>query len=103
MSGGTGAVVLVAAGAAGAHALPADRIGWLGLSILTLFYCVAMTTLFLTLPRLDGSVGTVALNFEPIALLALAWMFLGQAVSPLQIAGAFLVVAAIIRLGAAKR
>jgi drug/metabolite transporter (DMT)-like permease len=103
MTGVTAVVVLIAAGAAGAHALPADRIGWLGLSIQTFFYCAAMTTLFLTLPRLGGASGTVALNFEPIAVLGLAWLFLGQAVSPSQIAGAFLVVAAIIWLGAAKR
>jgi drug/metabolite transporter (DMT)-like permease len=103
MTGVTAMVVLVAAGAAGAHALPVDGVGWLGLCVMTFFYCAAMTTLFLTLPRLDGSIGTVALNFEPIALLGLAWLFLGQAVSPLQIAGAFLVVAAIVWLGTAKR
>ena len=103
MTGVTAIVVLIAAGAAGAHALPADRIGWVGLSVLTVFYCIAMTTLFLTLPRLHGASGTVALNFEPIAVLALAWIFLDQAVKPLQIAGAFLVVAAIVWLGAAKR
>jgi drug/metabolite transporter (DMT)-like permease len=103
MTGVTATVVLIAAGAAGAHALPADRVGWIGLSILSVFYCVAMTTLFLTLHRLDGASGTVALNFEPIAVLVLAWIFLGQAVNPLQIAGAFLVVAAIVWLGAAKR
>ncbi len=103
MTAVTGTVILAVAGAAGAHALPADRIGWLGLSIQTAFYCVAMTTLFLTLPRLEGSSGTVALNFEPIAALGLAWIFLGQAVSPSQIAGAFLVVAAIVWLGWARR
>ena len=103
MTGVTAIVVLVAAGAAGAHALPADRIGWVGLLVLSFFYCVAMTTLFLALPRLEGASSTVALNFEPIAVLALAWMFLGQAVKPLQIAGAFLVVAAIGWLGTAKR
>ena len=103
MTSVTATVVLVAAGAAGAHALPADGLGWLGLAILSVFYCAAMTTLFLTLPRLEGASGTVALNFEPIAVLGLAWIFLGQAVSPSQIAGAFLVVAAIVWLGWARR
>ena len=99
----TATVVLIAGAAAGRHALPADGTGWLGLAVLTIFYCIAMTTLFLTLPRLDGAIGTVALNFEPIAVLALAWIFLDQAVQPLQIAGAFLVVGAIAWLGIAKR
>lgn len=100
MTGVTATVVLIAAGAAGVHALPADPIGWIGLSVLSVFYCIAMTTLFLTLPRLHGSSGTVALNFEPIAVLGIAWVVLDQSVNPLQIAGAFLVVAAIVWLGA---
>jgi drug/metabolite transporter (DMT)-like permease len=36
-------------------------------------------------------------------LLALAWIVLGQAVTPLQIAGAFLTVGAIAWLGMAKK
>jgi drug/metabolite transporter (DMT)-like permease len=103
MTAVTSVVVLAAAGAAGAHALPADATGWVGLSVLTLFYCTAMTTLFLTLPRLEGAAPTVALNFEPIAVLGLAWLLLDQAVRPLQIAGALLVVGAIAWLGLAKR
>ena len=84
-------------------ALPADRPGWLGLALLTAFYCIAMTSLFIVLPRLSGAASTAALNFEPIALLALAWLFLGQAVTPLQIVGAFLTVGAIVWLGVSKK
>ncbi len=43
------------------------------------------------------------LNFEPIAVLGLAWVVLGQAVAPLQILGAFIVVGAIAWMGAGKR
>jgi len=46
---------------------------------------------------------TVALNFEPIAVLAIAWLVLGQAVSVLQVLGAFLVVGSIAWLGVSKR
>jgi drug/metabolite transporter (DMT)-like permease len=45
----------------------------------------------------------VALNFEPIAALVLAWIFLGQTIGPLQIAGAFLTVGAIAWLGISKK
>jgi drug/metabolite transporter (DMT)-like permease len=44
----------------------------------------------------------VALSFEPIALLGLAWLFLGQSVKPLQLVGAILTVGAIAWLGVAK-
>ena len=99
----TSAVVLGAGALSHGLALPADGKGWLGLSLLTVLYGSAITTLFIVLPRIEGTAATIGLNFEPIAVLVLAWVFLGQAVKPLQIAGAFLVVGAIAWLGAAKR
>ena len=54
------------------------------------------------LPRVPAA-STAALNFEPIALLGLAWIVLGQAVTPLQIVGAFLTVGAIAWLGISKK
>jgi drug/metabolite transporter (DMT)-like permease len=96
--------VLVLAGGAATHALvlPSDGVGWAGLVLLTCFYCVATTSLFFVLPRLTAT-STAALNFEPIALLALAWIFLGHTMTPLQLVGAFITVGAIAWLGAAKR
>ena len=95
---------LVIAGGAAAQAVrfPADAIGWMGLVGLTFFYCIAMISLFYVLPRLP-STSTAALNIEPIALLLLAWLFLGHTVTPLQVAGALLTVAAIVWLGVSKR
>ena len=89
------AVVVFAAGfAADAFALPRAPAGWLGLALLTLFYGAAITSLFIVLPLLPASYAVV-LNFEPIAVLFLAWMIIGQSISPLQMAGAFLVIGAI--------
>jgi drug/metabolite transporter (DMT)-like permease len=73
------------------------------LKLLTVLYGSAITTLFIVLPRIEGTAATIGLNFEPIAVLGLAWFFLGQAVRPLQVLGAFLVVGAIVWLGTAKR
>jgi drug/metabolite transporter (DMT)-like permease len=102
MTAVTAVVVLI--GGAGADALtaPRDATGWLGLALLTVFYCIAMTTTFTVLPKVPAA-STAALNFEPIALLGLAWIVLGQAVTPLQIAGAFLTVGAIAWLGIARK
>jgi drug/metabolite transporter (DMT)-like permease len=98
----TAAVVLAAGAAVGALAAPRDAAGWFGLLLLTVCYCAAMCALFITLPRLAAA-STVALNFEPIALLLLGWVFLGQAVAPVQVAGALLTVGAIAWLGFAKK
>ncbi len=102
MTAVTAAIVLVAAGGAGALRLPADATGAAGMVSLTIFYCVAMISLFAVLPRVAPA-ATAALNFEPIALLGLTWVFLGQHVSALQIVGAFLTASAIAWLGAMKK
>jgi drug/metabolite transporter (DMT)-like permease len=96
----TVAVIVVAIGGpAGAFRAPADGTAWAGLALLSVFYGFAITTLFVVLPRLGSANYAVVLNFEPIALLVLGWLVLGQAVSPSQIAGALIVVAAIAWLG----
>ncbi len=99
----TAALVLAGGASAGALAPPVDAAGWLGIALLTLLYGVAITSLFVVLPRLGGASSTVALNFEPIAVLAIAWLVLGQAVSALQVLGAFLVVGSIAWLGVSKK
>lgn len=101
---GTTAVVVGAAGAAvGGLALPTDGIGWLGLALLTVLYGIAITAIFIVVPRLATPSNTAALNFEPIAALALGWAILGQGVAPRQLLGAFIVVGAVILIGAKKR
>ncbi|MGQ0544308.1 MAG: DMT family transporter [Betaproteobacteria bacterium] len=102
MTAVTAPLVLAGGAVAGKLALPADAVGWTGLASLSVFYCAAMIALFAVLPRLPAT-STAALNFEPIALLALGWIFLGHALGPLQIAGALLTVAAIAWLGLSRR
>jgi drug/metabolite transporter (DMT)-like permease len=100
----TVAVLMLAAGVfAGNLAPPSNPGGWLGLVLLILFYGTAFTALFVLLPRLDALNNSAALNFEPIAVLLLAWPILGQGVAPLQIVGALVVVGAVVALGTAKR
>jgi len=98
----TAVVTLAGAAAVNGLVLPADARGWLGLALLTAFYCTAMCIFFIVLPRVRAA-STVALNFEPIALLALGWLVLGQAVTPVQVGGAFLTVGAIVWLGLARK
>jgi drug/metabolite transporter (DMT)-like permease len=101
MTAVTAVLVIVLAGAAGAQALPRHGAGWTGLALLAVFYCIAMMLLFYVLPRVPAT-STAALNFEPIALLVLTWLFLGHTLSALQIVGAFVTVGAIAWLGVKK-
>ncbi len=98
------AVVTLAGGSlTNSFALPADATGWIALALLTVFYGTAITATFVLLPKLGAVNNAAVLNFEPIAVLGLAWVVLGQAVAPLQILGAFIVVGAIAWMGAGKR
>jgi drug/metabolite transporter (DMT)-like permease len=76
--------------------------GWWGLAMLTFLYGTAFTIMFTVLPRL-GVVGNSAImNVEPICALVLAWVLLGQAIAPMQLAGAAVVVATVMWLGLRK-
>ncbi len=104
---GTMAMVGLLAGAVvltrGGPALPAASTGWWGLGLLTLFYGTGITILFTLLPRL-GVVGNSAImNVEPVFALILGWVVLGQAIAPVQVLGALLVVGAVVWLGMRKR
>jgi drug/metabolite transporter (DMT)-like permease len=97
------AVVTLAGGSlTNGFALPADGAGWIALALLTLFYGIAITSTFVLLPKLGAVTNAAVLNFEPIAVLGLAWIVLDQAVAPLQILGAFIVVGSIAWMGAGK-
>jgi len=101
--GTCGAAVAAVAAASGTFALPGDGMGWLGLALLTLLYGSAITALFMLQPHLSAASDVVALNFEPVAVLILGWAILDQGIAPLQIAGALIVIGAIVALGTARR
>jgi drug/metabolite transporter (DMT)-like permease len=87
----------------GSFALPDSMTGWLALAWLTTAYGVAITLLLTVLPKPGVSRHAAALNFEPIAVLAMGWAILGQSVKPLQIVGAFVVIGAVILLSSARK
>jgi drug/metabolite transporter (DMT)-like permease len=101
---GMAAVVALAAVAAqGGFHLPNAAAGWGGLAALSLLYGTGITILFTVLPRL-GVVGNSAImNVEPVFALVLAWLVLGQAIAPVQVVGALIVVGAVMVLGMRRR
>jgi len=98
-----GLVALVAVGVQGGFHLPQAATGWWGLVALTCLYGTGFTLMFTLLPRL-GVVGNSAiLNVEPVFALGLAWLLLGQSIALVQLAGALIVVAAVVSLGLRRR
>jgi drug/metabolite transporter (DMT)-like permease len=96
-------VALAMVAGRGGFQLPTAAAGWGGLAALTFLYGTAFTIMFTVLPRL-GVVGNSAImNVEPVFALVLAWLVLGQAIAPVQVAGALLVVGAVMALGLRKR
>jgi len=77
--------------------------GWWGLALLTLLYGTAFTIMFTLLPKLGVVGSSPILNVEPVAALAMAWLWLGQTISPVQVAGALLVVGTVMALGLRRR
>lgn len=101
---GTIAVVMLAVGTlTEGFALPVDTTGWVALLLVGLCYSVAVTALFVVLPRIGVVNNSAALNFEPVAVLVMGWVLLGQRMAPLQIFGALIVIGAIVTLSTGKR
>jgi drug/metabolite transporter (DMT)-like permease len=97
------AVAFAMVAAQGGFRLPTAPAGWGGLAALTFLYGTAFTIMFTVLPRL-GVVGNSAImNVEPVFALVLAWLILGQAIAPVQVLGALVVVGAVMALGMRKR
>jgi drug/metabolite transporter (DMT)-like permease len=87
----------------GGFHLPVAPAGWGGLVALTFLYGTAFTIMFTVLPRL-GVVGNSAImSVEPVFALVLAWLILDQAIAPVQVGGALLVVGAVMALGLRKK
>ncbi|MGA0572974.1 DMT family transporter [Variovorax sp. VNK109] len=98
-----GLVALANVGFKGGFHLPQAAAGWWGLAALTFLYGTAFTIMFTVLPKLGVAGNSAIMNVEPVFALVLAWLILGQAIAPVQVAGALVVVAAVIRLGLRKR
>lgn len=98
-----GLVALANVGFKGGFHLPQAAAGWWGIAALTFLYGTAFTIMFTVLPKLGVAGNSAIMNVEPVFALVLAWMILGQAIAPIQVVGALVVVAAVIRLGLRRR
>jgi drug/metabolite transporter (DMT)-like permease len=93
----TAAAVFVAAAVVTADVrVPAGGTGAFGLAGLAAFYAAGIIGLFLLLPLLGPVQTAIVLNLEPVVVAVIAWAALGEALTPTQIFGAVMVVAAVM-------
>lgn len=78
------------------YAAPRDGIGWLLVLALSLSYTIAIISLFTAVSAIGPFRTSLVMNWEPIASIILSALLLGQLLSPVQLAGAALVVAALV-------
>lgn len=77
-------------------AWPESATGWIGLAGLAVLYGSGIVGLFLLLPKMGPVQTAVVLNLEPVFVAMIAWATLGESLTVLQMAGAALVVCAVI-------
>jgi drug/metabolite transporter (DMT)-like permease len=99
----SGIIALTVVAAQGGFHLPQAAPGWLGLAALTFLYGTAFTIMFTVLPKLGVAGSSPIMNVEPVFALVLAWLLLGQSIAAVQVAGALIVVGAVMWLGLRKR
>ncbi len=99
----SGIIALAVVAAQGGFHLPQATPGWLGLAALTFLYGTAFTIMFTVLPKLGVAGSSPIMNVEPVFALVLAWLLLGQSIAAIQVAGALIVVGAVMWLGLRKR
>jgi drug/metabolite transporter (DMT)-like permease len=74
---------------------PVDMSGWWAIAAIAMVSTVvAMLAFFAGLKRVGPAVASIASTLEPVVTTVLAWLLLGEALTPLQLAGGALVLGA---------
>lgn len=76
-------------------ALPHSAGGWIGLSGVAFFFAFGMIGLFTATAAIGAARAGFFMNFEPVTTLAVSSVLFGQALAPMQLAGAALVIVAL--------
>lgn len=95
--------VLLALPAVGPPALPAGMEGWIGLFGVGAFYVAAVVQQFAAIRLAGPARASIVFNAEPIITMIAAGLLLGELLGPWQLAGAALVIAAVLWSARADR
>jgi drug/metabolite transporter (DMT)-like permease len=92
----TASVVMILIAIVQGVQLPQSLIGWGSLVGSPLAYVIGITGMFVAAAAIGAARTAFFMNFEPIAATILAWIVLDQRLSPVQVVGAAIVIAALL-------
>jgi drug/metabolite transporter (DMT)-like permease len=81
--------------------LPQSSNGWIGIAGTSVFYATGIIAYFAAIAMIGPAKSTLYSYVEPLLTMAAAFVFLGELLAPLQIAGALIVVGALTAAGLA--
>ncbi len=90
------AAFIVLSAGLGEFPLPVSRDGWIAFAAVPLFYSIGLICFFVAIGVTGAVRASLVMNIEPIAAIVFGFALLGQALTPLQLFGAALVVGAIV-------
>lgn len=92
----TAVIVLIMANLVlGEYPLPTGAVGWTAFAAAPVLYAIAITTLFIAFGLIGPVRSSLVMNLEPVASIVFGFLLLSQVLSPMQILGAAIVIAAI--------
>ena len=91
-----GLIYLVICLIEGDVALPQTAKGWAGLISLPIFYAASTLGFFGAIAMIGSIRAALLMNLEPVFTIAAGFLILGQVLTPLQLAGAALVIGAVL-------
>ncbi len=80
----------------GEFPLPVSRDGWIAFAAVPMFYSIGLICFFFAIGVVGAVRTSLGMNLEPLAAIVFGFVQLGQVLTPLQLLGAGLVVAAIV-------
>ena len=74
---------------------PRESVGWVYLGLIAVASVTSFVMSLQAISRIGGAIFALLLNFEPVVILLLAWIVIGEALSPERISGMALIVFAL--------
>ena len=74
---------------------PGEPVGWVYLVLITVCSLTAFVLTLQAIQRVGGAILALFLNFEPVIILMLAWLVIGETLTPGRVSGIVLVIAAL--------
>lgn len=82
--------------ALGEFALPAGAAGWTAFAAVPVLYAIATTSFFMAIGYLGPMRSSLVIKLEPVASILFGFLLLGQILTPIQLGGAAIVIAAVV-------